>query len=135
MKTFFKDFRAFIAKGNIIDLAVAFIIGGAFNAIVKSLVNDIIMPVISLLFKAEMSNLFWVLRGSVEFVDGSWVPTEGTILMTYGNFLSQVVNFLIIALSIFVAIRFVSRMQERIDLVKKKLNPDPDEENQENISK
>jgi large-conductance mechanosensitive channel len=55
--------------------------------------------------------------------------------MTYGNFLSQVVNFLIIALSIFVAIRFVSRMQERIDLVKKKLNPDSDEENQENVSK
>jgi len=126
MKTFFKDFRTFIAKGNALDLAIALIIGTAFNAIVKSLVNDIIMPIIGLLFKSDMSNLYWVLRGEANYVAGELILSEDAVLMTYGNFLSSVVNFLIIALSVFVALRFITRMQDRLDNAKRIINPDKD---------
>mgnify|MGYP000138553027 CR=1 FL=1 len=124
MKDFFKDFRSFIAKGNVLDLAVALIIGSAFNAIVKSFVNDIITPLISLLFKSDLDKLFVVLRGSVTYVEGEWIPAEGTVLLTYGNFFSEVINFLIIALSIFVAIRAIQRMQGHLDTLKKRIDPE-----------
>lgn len=124
MKTFFKDFRSFIAKGNVLDLAVALIVGTAFNAIVKSLVKDIIMPLISLLFKADMSNLYWVLRGEVNFVNGELIQSEDAVLLTYGNFLTEVVHFFLIALSIFVAIRVAQRMQEHLGELKRRINPD-----------
>lgn len=126
MKSFFKDFRAFIAKGNVLDLAIALVIGTAFNTIVKSLVNDIIMPLIGLVFKSDMSNLYWVLRGEANYVAGELILSEDAVIMTYGNFLSSVVNFLIIALSIFLALKFISRMQEEIEEVKKRIDPDKD---------
>lgn len=125
MKTFFKDFRAFIAKGNALDLAVGLIIGTAFNAIVKSLVNDIITPLISLLFKADLSNLYVVLRGTATYnpLDGSLILSENAVLLTYGNFLNSVLNFLLIALSIFVAIKVMKRIESHIDELKEKLLP------------
>lgn len=123
MKEFWKDFRGFITKGNVLDLAIALIIGTAFNAIVKSLVNDIVMPLVSLLFKADMSNLYVVLRGEANYIAGELILSEDAILLTYGNFITQIVNFLIIALSIFVAIRFIKRMHTNIDEYKKTLNP------------
>jgi large conductance mechanosensitive channel len=126
MKTFFKDFRSFISKGNVLDLAIALVIGTAFNAIVKSLVNDIIMPLIGLIFKSDMNNLYWVLRGEANYVAGELILSEDAVLMTYGNFLSSIVNFLLIALSIFVAIRFIAKMQDHLDDVKKRINPDKD---------
>jgi len=86
-----KEFKAFIAKGNVIDLAVAVIIGGAFGAIVKSLVADIIMPVIG------------AILGGTNFAD--LVITIGDATITYGNFIQAVVNFLIIAWVIFMFVR------------------------------
>ena len=64
MRMFFKDFKAFIMRGNVLDLAVGMIIGAAFNAIVKSLVNDILMPVIGLAYQGDVSSQYWVLRGT-----------------------------------------------------------------------
>jgi large conductance mechanosensitive channel len=125
MKDFFKDFRAFIAKGNALDLAVGLIIGTAFNAIVRSLVNDIINPLISLLFKADLSNLYIVLRGSAIYDSdtGNLVLSEDAVLLTYGNFLSNLLDFLIIAFAIFIAIRLVKRLESKINELKELIMP------------
>ncbi|QWB99395.1 large conductance mechanosensitive channel protein MscL [Mycoplasmatota bacterium] len=129
MKNFFKEFRSFIAKGNVLDLAVAFIVGAAFNTMVKSLVNDILMPVISLMFKADMSNLHWVLRGTAEYnsTTGELILSEDAVLMTYGNFITEIFNFLIIALTIFVIIHTFNKMKGHLDGFKKRINPEKEE--------
>ncbi|MDA3932225.1 MAG: large conductance mechanosensitive channel protein MscL [Tenericutes bacterium] len=126
MKNFFKEFRSFIAKGNALDLAVAFIIGVAFNAVVKSLVNDILMPIISLMFKSDLENLHWVLRGTAEYnpLTGATILSEDAILLTYGNFITEVVNFFIIALTIFVIIHTFTKMKGRLEEVKRRINPE-----------
>ena len=130
MKNFFHDFRAFIAKGNVLDLAVALIIGAAFNAIVKSLVNDILMPIVSLMFKTDTSNLYWLLRGEATFdiATGTTIFSEDAIIMRYGNFINEIINFLIIAFTIFVIIRVFSKVQGRLDVLKERINPNKDDE-------
>ncbi len=120
MKKFFKEFQEFINKGNALDLAVGLIIGTAFNAIVKSLVNDILMPLLGLLVNADISKLYFVLRGTATYdsITGSLVLSENAVLMYYGNFLQTIVNFLLIALSIFVAIKAVNKLQNKINQAK-----------------
>ncbi len=98
MKKFASEFKKFIARGNVMDLAVGVIIGGAFKAIVDSLVNDIISPVIGI-FAGD------TLNESAVNIGGASVA--------YGAFISAVVNFLIIALVLFLLIRWVNRIQER----------------------
>lgn len=126
MKNFFKEFRNFIAKGNVLDLAVAFIIGAAFNTMVKSLVNDILMPVVSLMFKSDMENLHWVLRGTAEYdpTTGDMILSENAVLLTYGNFITEVVNFFIIALTIFVIIHVFTHMKGHLEEVKRRIKPE-----------
>ncbi|MEX0918117.1 MAG: large-conductance mechanosensitive channel protein MscL [Candidatus Paceibacterota bacterium] len=96
---FFTEFKAFALKGNVIDLAVAVVIGTAFNTIVSSLVNNIIMPFVS------------VLSGGVNFRD--LTLQVGDTAVTYGVFLQSVIDFLIIALSIFVAIKALRSMERK----------------------
>ncbi|MFP4478018.1 MAG: large conductance mechanosensitive channel protein MscL [Candidatus Izemoplasmatales bacterium] len=131
MKNFFKEFRNFIAKGNVLDLAVAFIIGAAFNTMVKSLVNDILMPIVSLMFKSELENLHWVLRGTAEYspTTGELILSENAVLLTYGNFITEVVNFLIIALTIFVIIHVFTHMKGHLEEVKRRIKPEKEELN------
>jgi large conductance mechanosensitive channel len=95
----FKEFADFIKKGNVIDLAVAVIIGGAFGAIISSLVDDIIMPLIG------------ILLGGLDFTALS--AQVGDASVAYGNFIQSVVNFLLIALVIFLAIRTYNNMLRR----------------------
>lgn len=97
---FIKEFREFAMKGSVIDLAVGVIIGGAFNAIVKSLVDDIITPAIltPALKAANLSNL-------------SELTIPGTAIK-YGNFLSQIISFLIVALALFVFIKAINKMKK-----------------------
>ena len=99
-----KDFREFISRGNVIDLAVAVIIGTAFTAIVKSLVDDLIMPLIG------------VVVGGVDFT--MLVVTVGEATVSYGNFLQAIINFLLIALVVFLLTRSIKRMQERLEKAK-----------------
>ncbi len=110
-----KDFRAFIARGNIVDLAVAVVIGGAFGTIVKSFVDDIVMPPIGLLLgRVDFTNLFVVLK------DGTKAPppyatladaqAAGAVTMNYGVFVSNVVAFVIVALVVFLAIKYSARL-------------------------
>lgn len=107
-KSFIVEFREFISRGSVIDLAVGVIIGGAFTAIVTSLVNDIIMPVIGLLF------------GGVDFTSLRYVITPAVgdtpeAAIYYGNFIQSIVNFLLIALVIFTVIRVINRFHRKKD--------------------
>lgn len=93
------EFRDFINRGNVIDLAVAVIIGGAFGAIVNSLINDIIMPIVG------------VILGGVDFT--SLAITVGEAVILYGNFIQAVVNFLVIAFVIFLVVRSYNKLQKK----------------------
>ena len=111
---FLKDFKAFALKGNVIDMAVGVVIGGAFGKIVTSIVNDVIMPLVS------------VMTGGVNFTDWKWVLSpevidevtgevaKAEVALTYGNLIQNVVDFLLIALSIFVVIRVATKAGEKL---------------------
>ncbi len=95
MKNFIEEFKAFAVKGNVIDLAVGVVIGVAFNKIVDSLVNDIVMQLIVAIFKQpDFSGLVWNLNGGV---------------IKYGAFINNIVNFLIVAFSVFMAIKAMNK--------------------------
>ena len=107
-----KDFRAFIMKGNVLDLAVAVIIGAAFGAIVTSMVNDIIMPPIGLLLKGvDFKDLFVALNGQ-SYATLALAKTASAPVIAYGQFLNAVINFLIIAFVIFIIVRMASKLQK-----------------------
>ncbi len=111
-RAFFKDFRAFIRRGNVMDLAVAVIVGGAFGQMVTALVNDVIMPPIGLLLgKVDFSNLYLNLSGK-HYSSLAAAKAAGAPIIQYGLFLNTVVNFLIVSLVIFVAIRQLSRLRK-----------------------
>ena len=93
-----KEFKEFALKGNIMDMAVGVVIGGAFQKIVNSLVNDIIMPAIS------------VITGNVDFSD--MVFTVGDASIKYGNFITTIVDFLIIAFSIFLVVKYINKLNK-----------------------
>ncbi|MDD3478507.1 MAG: large conductance mechanosensitive channel protein MscL [Candidatus Izemoplasmatales bacterium] len=134
MKKFWSEFGAFIAKGNALDLAVGVVIGSAFNAIVKSLVGDIIMPLISLLGGKDISNWFWVIRGTSDFdaLTGTYIFSSDAVVLYYGNFIQSIVDFLIIALAVFVALKaimaFRKKLEEAKEVLVKKLDSDRDPE-------
>lgn len=110
---FISDFKTFIMKGNIIDLAVAVIIGAAFGKIVTSLVDDIIMPVVGLLMGGiDFSRQFFALDGeSYESLEAA--KEAGAATLTYGNFIQVIINFLIIAFSIFVILKAYERTKRK----------------------
>src|SRR4249920_3625784 len=103
-----KEFKEFAMKGNVIDLAVGVIIGAAFGKIVTSLVEDIIMPPIGLLAgKLDFSNLYIALNGQV-YPTLKAAKDAGAPLLTYGAFLNNVVNFLIVAFAVFLMVRQIN---------------------------
>ncbi len=105
-----QEFRDFIAKGNVMDLAVAVIIGGAFGAIVTSLVNDIIMPVLSIfLGGADFTNLFVALDGGT-YATLAAAQEAGAATLNYGLFVNAIINFLVIAFVIFMLVRKINQM-------------------------
>ena len=119
MKKFANDFKAFIAKGNIFDMAVGVIIGGAFGKIVTSLVNDIITPFISLATgNVTLAELKSVLRPEELSAEGEVLVAE--VAVKYGAFLQNILDFLIIALSIFVIIRVMMNVQKKLEALRKK---------------
>ena len=101
-----KEFRNFIMRGNVVDLAVAFIMGVAFGAIVTSLVKDIIMPLVGLVLGgADFANLFIVLKGGGPFASLDAAQKAGAVTLNYGVFVNTIVNFLIIALAMFLLVK------------------------------
>ncbi len=119
MGKFLADFKEFALKGNVIDMAVGVIVGGAFGKIVSSLVNDILMPVISLVTGGDgYKNLKYVIQpGSPATADG--VAAVEEVAVNYGLFIQNIVDFFIIAFSIFVALRFAMKLK------KKEAEPEP----------
>ena len=102
MKKLLTEFKSFINRGNVIDLAVAVILGASFNKIVSSLVNDIIMPLISLL------------TGGVDFKDLVFIlNAESGLTLAYGVFLQNILDFLIIAASVFVIVKVFERFKQK----------------------
>ena len=109
----FKEFREFIARGNVIDLAVAVIIGAAFGKIVTSLVEGIIMPPVGLLLgKVDFANLFIDLSGQrpASLVEAK---TKGLPVISYGAFVNEVLSFLIIALVVFLVVKAINRLKRK----------------------
>ncbi|MBR5448190.1 MAG: large-conductance mechanosensitive channel protein MscL [Clostridia bacterium] len=113
MKKFFEEFKAFIAKGNVIDMAVAVVVGGAFGKIVTSLVNDIIMPLIGLISGGvNVAGLKWVFTEAViDSATGEILTPEAAL--TYGVFIQTVIDFLLIAFSIFVFLKIILTAKEK----------------------
>lgn len=107
-----KEFKAFIARGNVMDMAVGIIIGAAFTAIVKSLVDDLINPIIGVVVGGlDFSNLFLVL-GSGEFASLAAAREAGAAVFAYGAFLTAVINFLIIAFVVFLLVKAVNSLRD-----------------------
>jgi large conductance mechanosensitive channel len=107
-----KEFKEFIARGNVVDMAVGIIIGVAFGKIVTSLVNDIIMPPIGLaLGSIDFSNLFISLRGSYPTVAAA--KAAGAPTINYGTFLNTVIEFLIVAFAVFLLVKSINRMKRK----------------------
>lgn len=109
----FKEFREFIARGNVLDLAVAVIIGGAFGAIVNSMIDDIIMPFIG------------IILGGIDFTSLSFYAGNAVIL--YGNFIQAIVNFLVISFAMFLVVRSYNKLQKE-EQEKPETPPEPSPE-------
>ena len=111
--SFGSEFREFAMKGNVIDLAVGVIIGGAFGKIVDSMVKDLIMPLVSLVTGGQIdySNKYWVLSGKVP--DGATLIEAQKLgnVFAYGNFMTVAINFIILAFVIFMMIRQINKMK------------------------
>ena len=108
---FIKEFKEFIARGNVIDLAVGIIIGAAFGKIVNSLVNDIVMPPIGLLLQGiNFQNLFISLNGH-HYATVQAAKTAGAATINYGNFITVTIEFLIVAASVFLVIKAISTLR------------------------
>ena len=116
MKKFFTEFKTFIAKGNVVDLAVAVIIGGAFNKIVTSLVNDVIMPLISLMVGgANVTEWKWVIQKAQYDANGNVLVAETAL--KYGVFIQTIIDFLIIALTVFIIVKVFKSSKAKIEKV------------------
>ena len=116
----FQEFKAFIARGNVLDLAVAVIIGAAFGAIVTSLTGDVIMPLIGALFGgADLSNHFILLSAPAGYegsmTDYAALKEAGAAIIGYGAFLTALLNFVILAFVIFLLVRTANRLMAKRD--------------------
>ncbi len=116
----FKEFKTFVARGNVLDLAVAVIIGAAFGKIVTSLTEDVIMPVIGKLFGGLDFSSYFIVLGDVPAnlagsTDYAALKKAGVPLLGYGEFVTQAVNFVIVAFIIFLLVRAVNRMIPKAD--------------------
>lgn len=111
MKKFIAEFKEFALKGNMMDLAIGMIIGAAFTAIVGSLVNDIINPFLGLFTgHIDFSNLFIALDGN-EYATLEAAESAGAAVIKYGSFISNVINFIIMALVVFLIVKFINKMR------------------------
>lgn len=112
MGKFIEDFKAFALKGNVVDMAIGVIIGGAFGKIVTSLVNDIIMPLVSVITGGDgYKNLKWVITQGREATETKAAVEE--VAVNYGLFIQNIVDFFIIALCIFIALRYTMKFMKK----------------------
>lgn len=125
--SFAQEFKNFAMKGNVVDLAVGVIIGGAFGKIVGSMVDDIIMPMVSLVFgKLDFSNYYLPLAGQDTSLALVEAKKQGAVL-AFGNFFSIALNFAILAFVIFVMIRQINRMKSQPEAAPEEPAPTPED--------
>ncbi len=114
MKAFFDEFKKFVMRGNVMDMAVGVIIGGAFQAIINSLVDDIIMPLIGLLTGGiDFSNMFIQLDGGEKYATLAAAQEAGVAVLGYGSFITAILNFLIMAFAIFLMVKALNKLAEK----------------------
>ena len=111
-----KEFKEFALKGNMIDLAVGIIIGGAFGGMVTSLVKDVIMPPIgALLGGVDFANMFWVVKGGGTYATVAAAAEAGAVTLNYGVFINTVINFLIVAFVIFLLVKAMNKLRKQAE--------------------
>ncbi len=136
MKSFIKEFKEFISRGSVMDLAVGVIIGGAFQTIINSLVNDIVMPIITLITGGiDFSNWFISLDGS-HYATLAAAQEAGASTLNYGVFITAVINFLLMAVVIFIMIKGMNKFAQATRLKKaeeKAEEPAPEPSNEEKL--
>ena len=126
MKKFFEEFKAFAMRGNVIDMAVGVVIGGAFGKITNSVVNDIIMPLISMLTGGvDFSAWKWVLKEAV--MEGSKVVTP-EIAVNYGNLIAVILDFIIIAFAVFCMVKAINKMHDKLSKPEPEAEPETEED-------
>ena len=118
-----KEFKEFINKGNVMDLAVGVIIGGAFSAIVTSLVNDIIMPVISLLTKGVDFNNWFISLNGEKYATLADAQAAGASVLAYGSFIQAIIYFIILAFVIFMLVKGMNKLTRKKEAEKKEEAP------------
>ncbi len=124
MKKFYQEFKEFAVKGSVVDLAIGVVIGTAFNKIVSSLVNDVIMPPFGLLWGSkDFASYKWVLQESQLDEAGKVVSNE--VALNYGAFGAHVLDFIIIAFSIFIVLKFVNTLRRKAEDEKEPSVPTP----------
>lgn len=121
MMSMMSEFKEFAVKGNVMDLAVGVIIGGAFATITTSLVEDIIMPIVAMIFGGELNfeNMFIVLGTLPEGVTRNYdvLKEAGIPILAYGSFITVLINFIILAFIIFIMVKFVNRLRRQEQVV------------------
>jgi large conductance mechanosensitive channel len=113
MKNYIREFKEFAVKGNVVDLAVAVIIGGAFGKIVSSLVVDVVMPLIGVIIGGvNFTNWKWILKGPV--LDAAGTTLKPAVTSNIGVFLQNIFDFIIIALAIFLMVKIIGRLKRQL---------------------
>lgn len=112
-----KEFKEFAMRGNVVDMAVGIIIGASFGSIVKSLVDDVIMPPIGLVLgNVDFSNLYWVMKdglAAAPYASLAEAKKAGAVTLNYGLFINSVVSFLIVAFAVFMLVRTLNRLRQQ----------------------
>src|SRR5213082_2628358 len=112
---FFKEFKEFAMKGNLVDIAVAFVMGAAFAKVVSSFTEGVVAPIIGLLGGADLAKKMYVIKEAVTDATGK-VITEA-VAIKWGDFITQVINFIIVAFVMFLVIKAINRMKRRSEIV------------------
>ena len=126
MKKFMEEFKAFAMRGNVLDMAIGVVIGGAFGKITNSVVNDIIMPLISMLTGGiDFSAWKWVLKEAV--MEGAKVVTP-EIAVNYGNLIAVILDFIIIAFAVFCMVKAINKMHDKLSKPEPEAEPETEED-------
>lgn len=118
--SFIKEFKEFAIKGNVMDLAIGVIIGGAFGKIIDSVVNDLVMPLVSAIIGThDFSNMYLVLKGNVlpDLALKDARAVEGAVIFAYGNFITVLISFLLLALVVFFMVKGINKLKRKQEVV------------------
>ncbi|UCE93457.1 MAG: large conductance mechanosensitive channel protein MscL [Flavobacteriaceae bacterium] len=105
-----KEFKEFALKGNLIDIAVGFVMGAAFKSVVTSFTGGIVSPLIGLVFQSDLKDLKWIIQEGVANAEG---VVEGTVAVLYGDFITNVIDFIIVAFVMFIIVKAVNKLNKK----------------------